>query len=46
LTNPHTQADWEMDFKSPINRTKNKFDEMDLDELGQEVVLCDQSGSG
>ena len=29
----------EMDFKSPVNRTKNKFDTLDLDDLGEEVVV-------
>ena len=34
-----------MDFKEPVNRTKNKFDEMDLDDEGQEVV-CIQDPEG
>ena len=28
-----------MDFKSPGNQTKNKFDDLDLDDLGEEI-LC------
>ena len=30
-----------MDLKSPINRTKNKFDCMDMDDLGEEVIILD-----
>eukprot|EP00353_Schmidingerella_taraikaensis_P006060 CAMPEP_0185568160 /NCGR_PEP_ID=MMETSP0434-20130131/1204_1 /TAXON_ID=626734 ORGANISM="Favella taraikaensis, Strain Fe Narragansett Bay" /NCGR_SAMPLE_ID=MMETSP0434 /ASSEMBLY_ACC=CAM_ASM_000379 /LENGTH=68 /DNA_ID=CAMNT_0028182577 /DNA_START=77 /DNA_END=283 /DNA_ORIENTATION=+ len=30
-----------MDFKSPKKRTKNKFEDLDLDDLGEEVVLVD-----
>ena len=30
-----------MDFKAPRNLTKSKFDNMDLDDLGEEVILID-----
>ncbi len=32
-----------MDFKSPKAKSKNKFDAIDIDDMGEEVVLVDNS---
>jgi len=33
-----------MDFKSPKAKSKNKFDCIDIDDMGEEVVLVDEEG--
>ena len=41
LDNKIAQKPNRMDFKAPRNLTKSKFDNMDLDDLGEEVILID-----
>ena len=33
-----------MDFKSPKAKIKNKFDAIDIDDQGEEVVILDEDG--